>query len=151
MAGHGGASLGMETGLMASMDPSVPKLLKALRFNKSKKKAAMILKIVSADSKIVVEEEYEEVDDLEELAEELPECQPRYLVYSHVHEHGDGRVTYPLVFIYYCPDGCKPDQLMRYAGSRSMVEKASDIRKVFELRDKEDLNEGWLLQRLKLK
>jgi len=36
------------------------------------------VKIVSADSKIVVEEEYEEVDDLEELAEELPECQPRY-------------------------------------------------------------------------
>jgi len=46
MAGHGGASLGMETGLMASMDPSVPKLLKALRFNKSKKKAAMICKFL---------------------------------------------------------------------------------------------------------
>lgn len=149
MAGHGNAALGMETGTMNSFDEDVPKKLKKLRFNKSKKTAAIILKIISAESKIVVEEEYEDYS-IEELAEELPECQPRYLVYSHVHTHGDGRVTYPLCFIYYCPRGCKPDQLMRYAGSRPHVEKISDIRKVFELRDKENFTEDWLLEKLKL-
>jgi len=150
MAGHGNAALGMETGGMASLDADIPTKLRKLRFNKSKQTAAILLKIISAESKIVIEEEYEDCT-IEELAEELPECQPRYLVYSHVYNHADGRVTYPLCFVYYCPRGCKPDQLMRYAGSRGSIEAASDIRKVFELRDKEEFTEDWLLEKLRLK
>ena len=28
-----------------------------------------------------------------------------YLVYSYKHEHDDGRVSYPLCFVFYSPDG----------------------------------------------
>lgn len=40
---------------------------------------------------------------VEDLAEELPDTSPRYVVYSYKYTHKDGRVSYPLIFIYYCP------------------------------------------------
>ena len=42
---------------------------------------------------------------VDELQAELPERQPRYLVLSYVRNHDDGRVSYPLCFIYICPSG----------------------------------------------
>ena len=41
----------------------------------------------------------------EEVAEELPPLQPRYVVYSYKYEHDDGRVSYPLCFIFVSPQG----------------------------------------------
>ncbi len=40
---------------------------------------------------------------VEEIVEELPETQPRYIVLSYAHTHADGRVSYPLIFIYWIP------------------------------------------------
>lgn len=45
------------------------------------------------------------LDSFNQMAEELPEFSPRYIVFSYCHAHGDGRVSYPLMFIYYCPSG----------------------------------------------
>ena len=39
------------------------------------------------------------------MAAELPEFNPRYIAFSYCHTHDDGRVSYPLIFIYYCPSG----------------------------------------------
>ena len=32
-------------------------------------------------------------------------CTRRYIVYSYRYEQKDGRVSYPLIFIYYSPNG----------------------------------------------
>lgn len=65
---------------------------------------------------VVIDEEMADCS-LEEVAAELPgiqrlssyadstEFSPRYLVYSYCQKHADGRVSYPLVFIFYCPPG----------------------------------------------
>lgn len=42
---------------------------------------------------------------LEELAQELPEHQPRYIAYSYCYKHDDGRKSYPLCFIFVSPQG----------------------------------------------
>ncbi len=42
---------------------------------------------------------------ISEVAAELPEFSPRFIAYSYCHTHDDGRVSYPLVFIHYCPSG----------------------------------------------
>ena len=41
----------------------------------------------------------------EELKLELPERQPRFVVYSYKYVHDDGRVSYPLCFIFSSPVG----------------------------------------------
>ena len=42
---------------------------------------------------------------LDELAESLPAHQPRYVAYSYCLKHDDGRVSYPLCFIFISPSG----------------------------------------------
>lgn len=42
---------------------------------------------------------------LEAIVDALPETTPRYLVLSYPWTHGDGRVSYPLIVLYYCPSG----------------------------------------------
>jgi hypothetical protein len=44
---------------------------------------------------------------VDDLRESLPEHQPRYVVYSYRMEHADGRVSYPMCFIYITPRGRK--------------------------------------------
>ena len=56
---------------------------------------------------VVEDEEHEDVSP-EELAEELPPLQPRYVVYSYEYKHDDGRVSYPLCFIFISPQGELP-------------------------------------------
>ena len=43
--------------------------------------------------------------DIDELSGELPEMMPRFIAYSSEYKHKDGRVSYPLSFIYCSPAG----------------------------------------------
>jgi len=42
---------------------------------------------------------------VEDLRDELPDCQPRFIVYSYCYQHDDGRKSYPLCFIFVSPQG----------------------------------------------
>lgn len=53
---------------------------------------------------VVLEEEFQNISP-EELKTELPERQPRFVVYSYKYVHEDGRVSYPLCFIFSSPVG----------------------------------------------
>ncbi|XP_064001622.1 glia maturation factor beta isoform X2 [Pogoniulus pusillus] len=84
----------------------------------------------------------------DELKDELPERQPRFIVYSYKYQHDDGRVSYPLCFIFSSPVGCKPEQQMMYAGSKNKLVQTAELTKVFEIRNTEDLTEEWLREKL---
>jgi hypothetical protein len=62
------------------------------------------VKIIAEEQKIVLDEEFDDVS-LEDVAAELPERQPRYCAYSYAYKHDDGRVSYPLCFIFVSPEG----------------------------------------------
>ncbi|KAJ7988736.1 hypothetical protein DPEC_G00312320 [Dallia pectoralis] len=64
------------------------------------------------------------------------------------YEHSDGRVSYPLCFIFSSPIGCKPEQQMMYAGSKNKLVQTVQLTKVFEIRNTEDLTEEWLREKL---
>jgi len=57
-------------------------------------------------------------------------CAQTYLLFSYVHKHNDGRVSYPQVFIFFSPEGCDPKLQMRYSGCRNAVLSASGMTKV---------------------
>ena len=43
--------------------------------------------------------------DVDELRDSLPSHQPRFLVYSFKLDHKDGRISYPMCFIFSTPRG----------------------------------------------
>ena len=63
-------------------------------------------------------------------------------------EHSDGRVSYPLCFIFSTPSGCKMEMRMMYAGSKLHLVKVAELQHVYEIRDLEELTEEWLQSKL---
>ncbi|KAJ3052008.1 hypothetical protein HK097_006987 [Rhizophlyctis rosea] len=123
-------------------------LIQKFRFRKSKSNAAIILKIDVKDLKVVVEEILEDTT-IEDVAEALPDSTPRYIVLSYELKHKDGRVSYPLVGIYYNPTGSSTANRMLYASTNSYLFQKADIAgKIFDLNDSEDLTDEWLTEKL---
>ncbi|XP_060598682.1 glia maturation factor beta-like [Ruditapes philippinarum] len=133
---------------VCDISEEVKEKLKKFRFRKDKNVAALLMKVDTASQTIVMDGEEHTDISIEELQEELPEHQPRFLVISYVRDHGDGRISYPLIFIYICPSGIKTELCMMYAGSRNLLQKELGLTKVFEIRDLEDFTEEWLNDKL---
>jgi hypothetical protein len=132
---------------VCSIDPVLKDKLKKLRFRKATNNAAIIMKVIKESRIIVIDEEYEDCK-VDEIREELPDSQPRFLVFSYCYEHDDGRKSYPLCFIFITPQGCNPEQQMMYAGSMKSLVSELGLTKVFEIRNPEDLTEEWLREKL---
>jgi len=134
---------------VCDIDPDLKDLLKKFRFRKATNNAAIIMKIDRDSQTVLLEDEIEDCT-LDELQDELPASQPRYIAYSYVMEHDDGRKSYPLCFIFVSPSGCKPEQQMMYAGSQKSLVNEAGFTKVFEIRSHEELTEEWLLEKMRL-
>ncbi len=67
---------------------------------------------------------------VEELIDELPSREPRFILHSHELKHPDGRVQYPLNLILYIPDGCGTNNRFTYASTANSVSAASGITRV---------------------
>jgi len=81
-------------------------------------------------------EEVERFDDvsIDDLAEELPEASPRYVVLSYILEHKDGRTSSPLVLINWAP-ACETSLLTLHASALIDFQNTVEISKVLEVRD----------------
>ncbi|KAK2707175.1 glia maturation factor beta-like [Artemia franciscana] len=132
---------------VCQLTPEVVKLLKNFRFRKASNSAAIILKVNRENQEICVDEELEDIE-LEDLQNALPSHQPRFVLFSSKVEHGDGRFSYPLVFIFVTPRDCQPELMMMYAGTKLSIVREMDLTKVYEIRDVEELTEEWLLSKL---
>uniref|UniRef100_A0A6I8T1S1 Glia maturation factor, gamma n=2 Tax=Xenopus tropicalis TaxID=8364 RepID=A0A6I8T1S1_XENTR len=133
--------------VVCDVDPELKEKLRKFRFRKETNNAAILMKIDKEKQLVILEEEYQDISP-DELQNELPERQPRFLVYSYKYVHEDGRISYPLCFIFSSPVGCKPEQQMMYAGSKNRLVQTAELTKVFEIRNTSDLTEDWLKERL---
>ncbi|XP_019873116.1 glia maturation factor beta [Aethina tumida] len=125
----------------------VKQALKEFRFRKAKDTAALVLKVDREKQHIIIDEKLEDIS-IEELQESLPGHQPRYVVLSYKQEHSDGRISYPLCFIYFTPRDSHAELQMMYAGSKNALQTEAELTRSFEIRELEDLTEEWLLQKL---
>ncbi|TPX34864.1 hypothetical protein SmJEL517_g02633 [Synchytrium microbalum] len=131
------------------IDNGVLESFKKFRFRKAKSNAALVLKIDPKQLMIVEDETHENVT-IDDLASELPDTSPRYIVLSYENKHDDGRVSYPLVGLFYCPDGSSDQSRMLYASAKSYVFQKADISgKIYDLNEAEELTDSWLAERLK--
>ncbi|XP_068436991.1 glia maturation factor beta [Clinocottus analis] len=132
---------------VCDVDEELVKKVKKFRLRKETDNAAIVMKIDKEKQLVILEEEHEDIS-LDDLRDILPERQPRFIVYSYKYLHDDGRISYPLCFIFSSPVGCKPEQQMMYAGSKNTLVTTVGMSKVFEIRNTEDLTEEWLKEKL---
>ncbi|KAF4104520.1 hypothetical protein G5714_015507 [Onychostoma macrolepis] len=141
--------------VVCEVDVSLQEKLKKFRFRKETNNAAILMKIDMKKQLVVLEEEYEPRYPYIHLHLHLADVINHknnilctYIVYSYKLSHGDGRVSYPLCFIFCSPVGCKPEQQMMYAGSKNRLVQSADLTKIFEVRNPDDLTEDWLKEKL---
>lgn len=88
---------------------------------------------VDKDKLEVVVDSVERDIEADELNDLFPAAAPRYIAYSYKYIHKEGeheRVSYPLVFIFYCPPGINPSLNMMYASTKQRLANALQIQKV---------------------
>merc|ERR1712066_1048495 len=122
--------------------------LKAFRFSRSTKPRALILKIDPASKELIVDGEIMEDISLDDIREELPDHQPRFLLYSFPLVHSDSRISYPLCLIFSSPRESKTELMVMYAGSKNELERISNVNKCYELTELDDLTLDWLKAKL---
>ncbi|KAK1158776.1 glia maturation factor beta isoform X1, partial [Acipenser oxyrinchus oxyrinchus] len=103
---------------------------------------------IDKDKQLVILDEEYEVSEGVGSNRSVSLTTSTFIVYSYKYQHDDGRVSYPLCFIFSSPVGCKPEQQMMYAGSKNKLVKTVELTKVFEIRNTEDLTEEWLREKL---
>jgi len=136
-----------DTTKVCDVEDELKAILKKFRFRKAKENAAIIMKLEKESLKVLIEDTLEDCS-VEKLKDELPSHQPRFVLYSYAYTHDDGRVSYPLCFIFVSPQGCKPDLQMMYAGSSKNLVAEIQVTKVFDIRDLDELTEEWLKEKL---
>ncbi|XP_045471198.1 glia maturation factor beta [Harmonia axyridis] len=125
----------------------VRQALKEFRFRKDEDTSALILKVDREKQLIIIDEKLENIT-IEELQETLQSHQPRYIVLSYRRVHEDGRVSFPLCFIYFTPRDSHAELQMLYAASKIALQRTADLTKTYEIRELEELTEEWLLGKL---
>jgi len=114
---------------------SVKDSLRKFRFaRRNSGSAALVIKI---NKPKLVLEEVEQFDNIsiEELAEELPENSPRYVMLSYELNHSDGRKSFPLVLLNWAPTTSETSLLTLHASALINFVNTADVSKIVELRD----------------
>lgn len=85
--------------------------------------------------------EDEPITSLDDLAEELPDAAPRFVIVSYPLQKSDGRKVLPYIMLYYRPQTTTQENKMVYAGAVELVRNEAMVQKVIELEDPDDLEE----------
>ncbi|XP_063681944.1 glia maturation factor gamma-like [Bolinopsis microptera] len=137
----------MTSSQVCQLSPELAGVARKFRFRKAKNIGAITMKASAKTLTVELEETYEDTT-IEDIADDLPTAEPRYLLISYVLNHPDGRVSYPQCFVFYTPPSAKPEMRMLYSSSKPGVEGKIDATKSYELRCSEDLTAEWLEEEL---
>eukprot|EP00700_Malawimonas_jakobiformis_P001616 EC721923.1.p1 GENE.EC721923.1~~EC721923.1.p1 ORF type:complete len:143 (+),score=25.87 EC721923.1:39-467(+) len=104
---------------------------------------ALLLKIDKPKLELVVDSVKDNVT-LEDIADELSESQPCYIVYSYKFDRDDGRVQYPLLLIFYMPQACPIDLNMLSTNTKRHVMDKFQLSRSFDVQNLDTLTNDWL-------
>ncbi|KAK4158298.1 hypothetical protein C8A00DRAFT_28804 [Chaetomidium leptoderma] len=78
---------------------------------------------------------------LEELADDLPDHSPRYILLSYPLTLPSGRLSVPYVMLYYLPTTCNAELRMLYAGAKELMRNTSEVTRILDLENADELEE----------
>ncbi|XP_015116944.1 glia maturation factor beta [Diachasma alloeum] len=137
----------MTSNSTCDIEDEVRKAIKDFRFRKSQKNAALILKVNRQEQKVCLDELIEDTQ-IEDLQEIIPSHEPRYIVYSYKMQHKDGRISFPMCFIFYTPRDIQMELQVLYASMKLILQKEVELTRCYEVRELEELTEEWLKEKL---
>ncbi|KAF1919539.1 hypothetical protein BDU57DRAFT_512681 [Ampelomyces quisqualis] len=114
--------------------------LRKFRLGTSRAKDAQAV-IYEIDKKTL---EIRPVDDdvysnLDDLAEELPDHAPRFILLSYPLTLESGRLSVPYVMLYYLPITCNAEVKMLYAGAKELMRNTAEVNRIIEIDSAEDV------------
>lgn len=86
---------------------------------------------------------------MESLKAALPDTTPRFVVMCLRLERGEGRVTFPLVFMFYIPSNAAPQWNMLYTRGKLQLMNRLSVTKGFDLREAEELSPSWVEEQVR--
>ncbi|KZZ89490.1 Glia maturation factor beta [Ascosphaera apis ARSEF 7405] len=77
--------------------------------------------------------------NMEDLADDLPDSSPRFIILSHPLTLPSGRLSVPYVMLYWLPENCNPSQRMTYASAVELMRNTAEVNRVIEVSADEDV------------
>lgn len=78
---------------------------------------------------------------LDEIAEDLPDNTPRFVLLSYPLTLRDGRLKVPYVMLAWMPATCNHEQKMIYAGAKELLRNTAGVGDVIDITETEELEE----------
>ncbi|KAA6409376.1 MAG: glia maturation factor beta [Lasallia pustulata] len=89
----------------------------------------------------IAQADNETYTNMQDLADELPDHSPRYVLLSYPLTLPSGRLSVPYVLIYHLPVTCNAELRMLYAGAKELMRNTAEVGRVIEIENAEDLEE----------
>ncbi|KAK4130551.1 glia maturation factor beta [Trichocladium antarcticum] len=102
---------------------------------------AVIYLIDKHTKEIRQDEEATVYQSLDELAEDLPDHSPRFVLLSYPLTLPSGRLSVPYVMLYYLPTTCNAEMRMLYASAKELMRNTSEVTRIIDLESAEELEE----------
>ncbi|KAL2266908.1 hypothetical protein VTJ83DRAFT_4185 [Remersonia thermophila] len=101
-----------------------------------------VIYLIDKQTKEIRQDEDERVyTSLDELADDLPDHSPRFVLLSYPLTLPSGRLSVPYVMLYYLPTTCNSEMRMLYAGAKELMRNTSEVTRIIDLESAEELEE----------
>lgn len=95
--------------------------------------------LIDKDTQEISRDGNETFTSLDDLAEDLPENSPRFIVLSHPIKTRDGLSKLPLVMLYWIPPTAGQRSKMMYAGAVEEFRQHAGVSRLLKIEDEEEL------------
>ncbi|KAH8911472.1 GMF family protein [Coniochaeta sp. PMI_546] len=109
--------------------------------SRSNEPQAVIYLIDKQTHEIKQDEDKTVYKSLDDIAEDLPDHTPRFVLLSYPLTLPSGRLSVPYVLLYYLPITCNNEMRMMYAGAKELMRNTAEVGKVIDIESVEDLEE----------
>ncbi|KAL1868561.1 hypothetical protein Plec18167_008151 [Paecilomyces lecythidis] len=130
----------MSDSRLYSFSPETKEKLRKFRLGTSRAKDPQaIIYLIDTKSQEIRPEDDQVYSKMEDLADEIPDSSPRFILLSYPLTLASGRLTVPYVLLYYLPENCNPSQRMMYAGAVELMRNTAEVNRVIEIESESDI------------
>ncbi|KAE8145075.1 glial factor naturation factor [Aspergillus avenaceus] len=130
----------MSESRLYTFSPETKEKLRKFRLGTSRAKDPQaVIYVIDQKSQEIRPQDGEVYTKMEDLADELPESSPRFILLSYPLTLGSGRLAVPYVLLYYLPENCNPSMRMMYAGAVELMRNTAEVNRVIDVQDEEDV------------
>ncbi|KAJ9313768.1 hypothetical protein DTO271D3_6072 [Paecilomyces variotii] len=130
----------MSDSRLYSFSPETKEKLRKFRLGTSRAKDPQaIIYLIDTKSQEIRPEDGQVYNKMEDLADEVPDSSPRFILLSYPLTLASGRLAVPYVLLYYLPENCNPSQRMMYAGAVELMRNTAEVNRVIEIESESEI------------